>query len=276
MTPPRRGYGAFDLTVSFGHHVALDRVTLAAKTGTVTAVAGGDGAGKSTLLRALVGRVPLSHGEVVVPPENDIGYQPAAAGSWADLTVAENVAFVGSTYGLSPPAVRARGDDLLGRAGLSQARDRLARQLSGGMRTKLGFCLAMLHEPSLLILDEPSTGVDPVSRVELWRLLAEAAAGGTTVIISTSYLDEAERAASVLVLEAGRALLAGPPDQVLADAPGVVVQTTAIRRPEYGWRHGRSFREWWPQLPAGATTVPNDLESVTIAASLRAAAGFAP
>ena len=148
-------------------------------TGHVVGVVGGDGAGKPTLLRALVGEAPPTHGSVRAPGAAQVGYLPASAGSWAELSVQENVEFVGRSFGLSRAAVAERGDLLLGRAGLTAARGRLARQLSGGMRRKLGFCLAMIAEPELLVLDEPSTGVDPISRVDLWRLVSDAAAGGT-------------------------------------------------------------------------------------------------
>lgn len=270
-------YGADGLVVRFGSTTALDGVDLAALPGEITAVVGGDGAGKTTLLRSLVGRVAPSSGRIRAPSPERIGYQPSAGGTWPDMTVSENLAFVGGVYGLRGARLRARADELADRAGLGTARDRLASRLSGGMRTKLGFCLAMLHEPDLLVLDEPSTGVDPVSRVELWRLLSEAAARGTAVLLATTYLDEGERASSVLVLQDGRALLCGPPEQLVASTPGVVVLTDRARRPQFAWRHADGFREWWPhQPPAGEQPVPVDLEDVAIVASLRGRAGAAP
>ena len=111
---------------------------------------------------------------------------------------------------------------MLAGARLDEVGDRLAGKLSGGMRQKLAFVLAVLHEPRLLILDEPTTGVDPVSRADLWRLIAAAAADGTAVVLATSYLDEAERAAQVLLLDEGRALAAGRPDEITAAVPGTV------------------------------------------------------
>ena len=112
-----------------------------------------------------------------------------------------------------------RAAELLKRTGIAGTGDRLAGRLSGGMRQKLAFALAMLHRPKLLILDEPTTGVDPVSRSELWRLIAGAAADGAAVLVATTYLDEAERAADVLVLDDGRAVAAGPPEAVAAALP---------------------------------------------------------
>jgi ABC-2 type transport system ATP-binding protein len=257
-----------NLCVHRGHTLALDDITLDTPAGRVTAVVGGDGAGKTTLLEAMVGLVTPSSGTVDAPPRDRLGYMPSGAGSWNDLTVDENIRFVGGSYGVTD--LEQRAEELLTRAGLLQARDRLAGKLSGGMRHKLGFCLAMLHEPDLLVLDEPSTGVDPVSRVELWRLISEAAAAGTAVVMSTTYLDEAERAGSVLVLERGRELLSGSPDEVVASCPGVVVTTDTPTRAELAWRSGEHFRQWWPDGPPdGFTPAELTLEDVSIVASLR-------
>jgi len=182
-------------------------------------VVGGDGAGKSTLLRAMAGAVRPQSGRVRRPPRRDVGYISGASGLYGDLTVDENVAFVAAAYGLSAVERDARADELFERTGIAGTGDRLAGRLSGGMRQKLAFALAMLHRPKLLILDEPTTGVDPVSRSELWRLIAGAAADGAAVLVATTYLDEAERAADVLVLDDGRAVAAGPPEAVAAALP---------------------------------------------------------
>ena len=132
-----------------------------------------------------------------------IGYFPASTGTYPDLTVAENLAFRATAYNLRGPQAAARAAELTELAGLTAARDRPAGGLSGGMRRKLGVIAAMLHQPELLVLDEPSTGVDPVSRSGLWWLITRAAADGAAVVLATTYLDEAERAGMVLVLDAG-------------------------------------------------------------------------
>ena len=212
-------WGVSGLTVRYGRRTALDDVTLDVPAGAVTAVIGGDGAGKTTLLRALAGVVRPTAGTVHGPARRRIGYVAGASGLYDDLSVAENVAFVAGAYGVRGAELEARLAELLERTGLDGIGDRLAGRLSGGMRQKLAFALAMLHRPELLILDEPTTGVDPVSRVELWRLIAGAAAGGAGVVVSTAYLNEAERAASVLVLDAGRVIAAGPPEAVAAALP---------------------------------------------------------
>jgi ABC-2 type transport system ATP-binding protein len=277
-------FGVWSARVRFGDRVAVDGVTLALRPGSVTAVVGGDGAGKSTLLRALVREVPLDRGTVVAPDKDRLGFLPASSGSWGALTVAQNVDFVGGVYGLAGSDLSARRTELLDAAGLSATADRLASQLSGGMRRKLGFCMAMVHKPDLLVLDEPSTGVDPVSRIDLWRLVSEAAAGGATVVMSTTYLDEAERAAELLVLDRGRALVQGSYDEVRSTFPGTITRGGPVSRPEWSWRRGRERQEYWPdsdhgtghapeqaaEQKSGRSVVEPDLEDIVIALSLSA------
>ncbi|WP_307718079.1 ABC transporter ATP-binding protein [Rhodococcus marinonascens] len=263
-------WGAAALTVRLADRPVLDAVTVDIPRGQVTAVVGGDGAGKTSLLGALAGRVPIADGTVTMPVKDEVGFQQSASGVWQDLTVDENIEFVGSAYGMSSALLADQRKHLLGAAGLGSVGDRLGGQLSGGMRQKLGFCLAMLHRPRVLLLDEPSTGVDPVSRVELWRMVAEAAAAGTAVLLSTTYLDEAERAHRVLVLEDGAVLGWGTPDEVIASIPGTV--GTERMRPagsqsERTWRRGNMFRVWNPSGhpdPDGQT----DLEDAVIALML--------
>jgi ABC-2 type transport system ATP-binding protein len=239
--------------------------------GRVAAVVGGDGAGKTSLLRALAGTVRPAAGTVRRPDERRLGYVSAAPGIWTDLTVDENLSFSGRAYGLSAGELDRRVGGLLERTGLAGARDRLAGRLSGGMRQKLALAMAVAHEPDLLILDEPTTGVDPVSRAELWRLLAASAAGGAAVVVATTYLDEAERAATVLVLDRGRSLLAGTPDEVVAATPGLVVD--AATRPDGipSWRRGSRWRAWSPDgsTPPGTGLATLDLEDAVIVAQLR-------
>lgn len=264
-------FGVDGVVVRYGRIVALDGVTLHLRPGEVTAIVGGDGSGKSTLLRAIVGLETVAEGVVTRPASQEIGYLPTGGGCWAALSVDENVEFVGGTYGLRGHDLRSRADNLLTRCGLVEARSRLASQLSGGMRSKLGFCLAMLSDPRLLVLDEPTTGVDPVSRVDLWRLISETAATGTTVVMATTYTDEAERAAVVTLLHAGQRLLLGSPDELLASLPGDIVATDHPTTADRAWRHGTGFREWYPDgAPDGAHRVPPDLGDVSVVAELRA------
>jgi ABC-2 type transport system ATP-binding protein len=264
-------WGVEGLGVSFGRRAALDGVTLQVPAGQVTAVVGGDGAGKTTLLRVLAGLLLPTRGTARLPERERRGYLPARAGGFRDLTVAENLEFVTSACRLSGAGPRV--DELLERTGLAPFRARLARNLSGGMRQKLGVIMAVLPQPALLILDEPTTGIDPVSRADLWRLIALAAARGAAVVVSSAYLDEAERATWVLVLHEGRPLLAGPPAQVVSSLPGSVVEVDLPADPGRAWRRGPRWREWRPGGdPAGVTP---GLEDVVIVAALAAAEGRA-
>jgi ABC-2 type transport system ATP-binding protein len=147
------------------------------------------------------------------------------------------------------------------------------------MRRKLGFVMAIVHRPALLILDEPTTGIDPVSRIDLWRLVSEAAASGAAVLMSTTYLDEAERAAHLVVLDRGRILVQGSYEQVRAGFAGVVTRSDQPVRAGWAWRRGRVLHEYWPggdpsapsdpsSPPAGSTAVEPDLEDIVIALSL--------
>ena len=262
-------FGTTDVTVRFDGIAALDAVTVNLTRGEVTAVVGPDGAGKTTLLRVLAGLVDPQSGSVSAPGAERIGYLPSGAGSWKDLTVAENVAFVGAAYGLNGADLAQRAAPILDGAGLAQVPDRLARHLSGGMRTKLGVSLALLHSPDLLILDEPTTGIDPVSRVELWRMISEAVANGTTAIMTTTYMDEAERATSVVLLGEGHVLLSGDPDDVIEAMPGAVGVVDTPMDPEFAWRAGPRFHEWFPDaLPEGAKALQPDLEDACIVADI--------
>lgn len=245
-------FGVRGLDKDFDGVAALRGVDLDVPGGSIVAVVGGDGAGKTTLLRCLVGRLAPTAGEVRRPDRRRVGYMPSTSGTWRDLTVAENFDFAAGAYSMDASVRRRRRDELLERAALAAAADRPARNLSGGMRQKLGFVLAVLHEPDLLVLDEPSTGVDPVSRVELWRLIADAAASGTAVAMATTYLDEAERASRVAVLDDGRVIAEGTRDTVMASTPGYITAPRAPTCPERAWRRGDEIRQWHPGNSSGA------------------------
>jgi ABC-2 type transport system ATP-binding protein len=292
-TATQEWWGAEDVCVRYGEKLALDHVTFRTVPGRVSAVVGGDGSGRTTLLSCLAGALVLSSGRVRLPPPLRIGYLSAGSGTYPDLSVDENLAFRASAYRLPADVARGRGAELLERAGLAGARDRLAGQLSGGMRQKLGVIAAMLHQPDLLVLDEPTTGVDPVSRADLWWLIARAAADGAAVVLATSYLDEAERATDVLALDLGRVLASGTPQEIVAAMPGTLRVSDA--RPEgeawrRAWRRGGSWRIWDPAPggtaggtagaaaggtagAAGGSAAPDLQDAVTVAILARELAG---
>jgi ABC-2 type transport system ATP-binding protein len=275
-TSAQEWWGTDGACVKYGNRLALDHVTFHAVPGRVSAVVGGDGAGRTTLLRCLAGALAVSSGQVRLPTPLRIGYLPAGSGIYPDLSVDENLAFRATAYRLPPGIARERSGELLERAGLAAVRGRLAGHLSGGMRQKLGVIATMLHRPDLLVLDEPTTGVDPVSRADLWWLIARAAAGGAAVVLATSYLDEAERAFDVLALDAGRVLASGAPEQIVAAMPGTL--RVADARPDgpaglRAWRRGGRWRIWDPAArpgtgeagEAGSALVPDLQDAVTVA-----------
>ncbi|MGH2749260.1 MAG: ABC transporter ATP-binding protein [Actinomycetota bacterium] len=264
-------WGLDRASVDYGGVKALEDVSVGLTDATVTAVAGGDGAGKTSLLRALLGLVALSAGEIRCPQEGAIGYLPAGSGVYPDLTVDENLRFAAGAYGLRGGDYRVARAELLARTGLAPAHDRLGGNLSGGMRQKLGLAMALVHGPRLLVLDEPSTGIDPVSRRELWRLVTEAAGDGTTVVLATTYLDEAQRCDSVTVLDDGAILLQGSPGELISGIDGSVGESAARPEITFAWRRGAGWRGWSPgdAGSAGARPVAPDLQDAVVIAALR-------
>jgi ABC-2 type transport system ATP-binding protein len=264
-------WGLQDVRVTRGRNIALAGVTVPADRYRVTVVVGGDGAGKSTCLQVLVGLLEPDGGVVCRPVKERIGYVPASAGLYADLTVQENLDFSADAYRLSARERSQKAGQLLERTGLGHARHRLGGQLSGGMQRKLAVGLALLHSPELLVLDEPTTGVDPVSRAELWRLISRAAADGAAVIVTTTYVNEAARAGTVVLLEAGNVLASGSPDDILRAVPGTVGACGGTSRPSpSSWRRGASWRVWAPtgELPDGVQPVRPDFDDAVVIAAL--------
>jgi ABC-2 type transport system ATP-binding protein len=264
-------YRVENVIVRRGGTTNLDRVSLEVESGQVHAVIGGDGAGKSTLLKVLAGLDVGQHGRWELPPPGRTGYVPSAGGVFPELTVDENLAFVAEAHRLDGWSRQA--DRLVERAGLAPFGRRLAANLSGGQRRKLAGVLALLPRPPLVVLDEVTTGVDPVSRLELWRLVAGAVVEGAAAVVATSYLDEAERAGRVTLLHRGLVLASGAPGDIVDQIPGTVIEVDSPLDVDTAWRHGRRWRQWLPGGPPGDHAVT--LEDAAVVHELALSTGTA-
>jgi ABC-2 type transport system ATP-binding protein len=209
----------------FGDRVALTGLSLRVAPGEIYGLIGPDGAGKTSALRIAAGLIDPSSGQVRLAGEDPfdarsacrerLGYMPQQASLYGDLTVAENLAFFREMYGIGRDVFRRRRDRLLALTHLAAATDRRAQALSGGMYKKLALACALLHQPAALLLDEPTTGVDPVSRRELWGLLGEFLAEGMAIAIATPYMDEAARCHRTGLLHEGALLDEGVPGELV-------------------------------------------------------------
>jgi ABC-2 type transport system ATP-binding protein len=215
---------AMDLTRTFGAFTAVDRVTFDVRHGEVFGFLGANGAGKTTAIRMLTGLLAPSAGQAIVAGHDvhteseaikrDIGYMSQRFSLYEDLTVRENIRLYGGIYGLSNRAIRDRTAGLLSRLGLEHAADTFVRAIPLGWRQKLAFSVALLHEPRIVFLDEPTGGVDPITRRQFWELIYAAAAKGTTVLVTTHYMDEAEYCDRISIMVAGRIGALGTPTEL--------------------------------------------------------------
>ena len=231
MNPPA-AVGVDALSRSFGAHLAVGDLSFSVAQGELFGLVGPDGAGKTTTLRMLAGVLRPTSGDatlfgtsVASDPEkakHHLAYMPQRFGLYTDLTVRENLDFYADLYRVPRHERPARLERLYAFSGLGPFQDRLAGQLSGGMKQKLGLSCALVHQPPLLLLDEPTFGVDPVSRRQLWLIVHEMVVEGTTAIVSTSYMDEAERMDKVALLHHGRIVALDTPAHVQARHGGVV------------------------------------------------------
>jgi ABC-2 type transport system ATP-binding protein len=221
-----------DATKSFGDTRAVDGLTFEVRPGEMFGLIGPDGAGKTTTLRMLCGLVAPDAGTVRVQGADPfrapraaaaaIGYVSQRFSLYGDLSIDENIAFFAAIHGVTDFA--ARRDRLLDLTGLRPFRHRLADRLSGGMKQKLALSCTLVHEPPILILDEPTTGVDPVSRREFWKLLAEFLGQGLTIVLATPYLDEAERCRRVALVNAGRLVALDEPQALQRSLGGATLE----------------------------------------------------
>lgn len=233
MAEPGAAIQVAELTKRFPGVLAVDHLSFQVSAGEVFGLVGPDGAGKTTTLRMLAGVLAPDSGsatvagcDVVQDPEgvkNHISYMPQRFGLYEDLTVAENIRFYANLFGLPRYLREQRARQLLQAAGLDPFGSRLAGTLSGGMKQKLGLVCALIHRPQVILLDEPTTGVDPVSRRDFWGILYSLLGEGIAILMSTAYLDEAERCHRVALLHQGRILFCDAPAQLKKYLPGTVV-----------------------------------------------------
>ncbi len=234
---PRPAVSLQELVRSFGPLRAVDGLTFDVREGELFGLVGPDGAGKTTTLRVLAGVLRPTSGDarvlgtsVAEDPEGmkpRIAYMPQRFGLYEDLTVRENLDFYADLFGVPDAARPDRYERLFRFSGLAPFEEREAGALSGGMKQKLALSCALVHRPRILLLDEPTFGVDPVSRRELWRILEEMVGEGTTAILSTSYMDEAERCDRVALLHRGRLLALDDPDALRDGLPGALLELRA-------------------------------------------------
>jgi len=230
------------LTRRFGATVAVDRLTFRVDRGEIFALLGPDGAGKTTTLRMLCGALEPSAGQVAIEgidlardPEGvreRIGYMPQHFSLYADLTVTENLDFYADLFGVPPKARVERTARLLEFSGLTAFQGRLAEHLSGGMKQKLALACTLIHEPNVILLDEPTAGVDPVSRREFWRILYDLNRRSVTILVSTTYMDEADRCTTVGLMYGGALIAVEDPAVMKRRMRGDVVEIVATPKVE--------------------------------------------
>jgi ABC-2 type transport system ATP-binding protein len=240
----------------YGSIVAVDGIGFRLNRAEILAVAGPDGAGKTTLFRSICGLVDVTQGEVRVAGldirrdfdavKPILGYMPQAFSLYPDLSVEENLMFYAGLFGLSREEFRTKRDGLYEFSGLGPFADRRAQNLSGGMKQKLALSCNLIHNPEVLVLDEPTTGVDPLSRRQFWQILAGLKAEGASILVSTPYMDEVERADRVIFMNRGRLLAEGVPRDLLNrydgrvyEAPVEVTSAGMRSLDEVGIRAGR-------------------------------------
>lgn len=277
-TPPAEVARVQAFHKRYRKHVAVDGVDLSIHPGEIYGLIGPDGAGKSSLMKAIAGVLSFEGGEVQVfgikidseaaaeKIKGRIGFMPQGLGLnlYAELSVEENIDFFAQLREVPPELLVQRKCQLLTMTRLEEFRDRPMKQLSGGMKQKLGLVCTLIHEPELIILDEPTTGVDPVSRRDFWAILAELLRErGITALISTAYMDEATRFQRLSLMYEGRVLAAGEPDQIRQGVPGSLVEVTVAPQIEALHR----LKAKYPQVEAVGPVLRIFVDGVAAAAA---------
>ncbi len=227
------------LTRRFGDFTAVDAITFEVRTGEVFGFLGANGAGKTTAIKMLIGLLAPTSGQarvagfdVLRQPEEvrrRIGYMSQRFSLYDDLTVRENITLYGGIYGLTDAGIRERGKDLLDRLELGHAADARVGSLPLGWKQKLAFSVALLHQPAVVFLDEPTGGVDPITRRQFWEYIYAAAARGTTVFVTTHYLDEAEYCDRISIMVDGRIGAMGTPEELKRQFGGATLDEVFVR-----------------------------------------------
>jgi len=230
---------AENLTRRFGRFTAVDHISFDIDEGEVFGFLGANGAGKTTAIRMLTGLLKPTEGraevdgyDVGMQPEQvkqRIGYMSQKFALYDDLTVNENIRLYGGIYGLSSEAIRERRDRLLHRLGFEHAADERVGSIPLGWKQKLAFSVALLHEPGVVFLDEPTSGVDPATRRQFWEMIYEAASEGTTVLVTTHYMDEAEYCDRVSIMVEGTIDALGPPADLKAEYGAETMDDVFVR-----------------------------------------------
>jgi len=222
------------LTRDFKATRAVNALDLSIQPGELFGLVGPDGAGKTTTLRLLAGLLEVTEGSATITGfdlgsqaeaiKPHIGYMAQQFSLYAELSVLENLHFFSDLYDVAPQELKSRTERLLEFAGLNEFKGRRAGHLSGGMQKKLALACTLIHQPEILLLDEPTTGVDPISRREFWNILTELHLQGTTIIVSTPYMDEADRCSRVGLMYAGKMVICDPPQKIRGMIEGELIQ----------------------------------------------------